>query len=144
MVGHIPSLKMQISTTLILILQEIRVVCILNYALNLGGFFLRELGTQLQFETIQGGIAVYYIMRSVLSPLIDGWLSKARPILTRNPDLSPTGPSGAPLGLHHMFTGVLFTCTLGLGRFRPNGALRLPLTLAKLRVMLHTWPMPCS
>ena len=45
MVGRIPSLKMQISTTLILILQEIMVVCILNYALNLGGFFLRELGT---------------------------------------------------------------------------------------------------
>ena len=60
MVGRIPSLKMQISTTLILILQEIMVVCILNYALNLVGFFLRELGTQLLFETIQGGIAVYY------------------------------------------------------------------------------------
>ena len=51
---------MQISTTLILILQEILVVCNLNFALNLGGFFLRELGTQLLFETIQGGIAVYY------------------------------------------------------------------------------------
>ena len=60
--GSIPSIKMQVSTTLILILMEIMVVCILNYALNLGGFFLRELGTQLLFETIHGGIAVYYII----------------------------------------------------------------------------------
>ena len=42
--GRIPSIKMQVSTTLILIHQEIIVVCILNYALNLGRFFLRELG----------------------------------------------------------------------------------------------------
>ncbi len=41
---------MQVSPNLILILQEIMVVCILNYALNLGGFFLRELETQLQFD----------------------------------------------------------------------------------------------
>ena len=50
MVGRIPLLKMQVSTTLILILQEIMVVCILNYALSLGGFFLRELGTPLLFD----------------------------------------------------------------------------------------------
>jgi hypothetical protein len=61
-VGSIPSIKMQVSTTLILIFMEIMVVCILNYALNLGGFFLREVGTQLLFETIHGGIAVYYII----------------------------------------------------------------------------------
>ena len=72
MVGRIPSLKMQISTTLILILQEIMVVCILNYALNLGGFFLRELGTQLLFETIQGGIAVYYSTTVVICILGSG------------------------------------------------------------------------
>ena len=47
---------MQVSTTLILILQDIMVVCILN----LSGFFLKELGTQLLFETIHVGIAVYY------------------------------------------------------------------------------------
>ena len=50
MVGRIPSLKMQVSPILILILQEIMVVCILNYALSLGGFFLRELGTPLLFD----------------------------------------------------------------------------------------------
>ena len=72
MVGCIPSQKMQISTTLILILQEIMVVCILNYALNLGGFFLRELGTQLLFETIQGGIAVYYSTTVVICILGSG------------------------------------------------------------------------
>ena len=49
-VGRIPLLKMQVSTTLILILQEIMVVCILNYALSLGGFLLRELGTPLLFD----------------------------------------------------------------------------------------------
>ena len=54
--GHIPLIKMQVSTTLILILQDIMVVCILN----LSGFFLKELGTQLLFETIHVGIAVYY------------------------------------------------------------------------------------
>ena len=37
-------LKMQVSSTLILTLQEIMVVCIMNHALNLGGFFLRESG----------------------------------------------------------------------------------------------------
>ena len=36
-------LKMQVSHTLILALKEIMVMCILNHALNLGGFFLREL-----------------------------------------------------------------------------------------------------
>jgi hypothetical protein len=49
-VGFIPLLKMQVSPILILILQEIMVVCILNYALRLGGFFLRKLRTQLLFD----------------------------------------------------------------------------------------------
>ena len=43
-------LKMLVSSTLILTLQEIMVVCILNHALNLGGFFLRESGIQLLFN----------------------------------------------------------------------------------------------
>ena len=43
-------LKMQVSPILILILQEIMVVCILNHTLSLGGFFLLELGTQLEFD----------------------------------------------------------------------------------------------
>ena len=46
MVCRIPSLKMQIIPILILILQEF----ILNYALSLGGFFLRELGTPYLFD----------------------------------------------------------------------------------------------
>ena len=49
-VGDIPLLKMQVSPTLILTLQEIMVVCILNHALNLGGFFLWELRTLLLFD----------------------------------------------------------------------------------------------
>ena len=49
-VVRISSLKMQVSPTLILTLQEIIVECTLTLALNLGGFFLRELGTQLLFD----------------------------------------------------------------------------------------------
>ena len=42
--GRIPSLKMQVSPILILILQEIMVVCILNYGKSLGGFFSEIVG----------------------------------------------------------------------------------------------------
>ena len=47
-------------------------------------------------------------MRSVFTPVIDGWPAKARPIITRNRTIHPQAPVEHFGGLHHMFSGVLF------------------------------------